>query len=161
MLDRTALGSAMLCLLLAGVVALLAVRAHHDAAVRSDRGEALAASRIAARHLLSYDYRHIDADIARATADTTGSFRNDYAATARRLAVEARKVRAIVAADVKSAAVLEDGTDQVVVLLFVDQTSVKQLPGQARPVSRRDQNRVRMTLTSLDGHWRVSDLASL
>src|SRR5204863_2965183 len=102
-LDRIALGAALLCPLLAIVVALLAVRVQDDAATRSARGEALAAARTEARHLLSYDYRHLDADVERATADTTGKFRGDYTRTARKLAVEARKVRAIVAADVKSA----------------------------------------------------------
>jgi hypothetical protein len=45
--------------------------------------------------------------------------------------------------------------------VFVDQASVKQLPGQRTPTTRIDQSRVRMTMTKVDGRWKVSQLAAL
>ena len=50
---------------------------------------------------------------------------------------------------------------QVVVLLFVDQASVKQTAGQGTPSTRIDQSRVRLTMTLVDGRWLVSSLAAL
>ncbi|MFB7505047.1 hypothetical protein [Streptomyces broussonetiae] len=45
------------------------------------RGEALAAAREAAPVVLSYDYRHLDRDFARARALLTGYFRDQYGRT--------------------------------------------------------------------------------
>ncbi|MDQ1697704.1 MAG: hypothetical protein QOJ03_3057, partial [Frankiaceae bacterium] len=51
--------------------------------------------------------------------------------------------------------------DEVVVLLFVDQASVKQVAGEKTPTTRIDQSRVRMTMTKVGGDWLVSQLDAL
>ena len=47
------------------------------------------------------------------------------------------------------------------VLLFVDQASVRKTPGAKTPTTRIDQSRVRVTMTLVNGRWLVSDLAAL
>jgi hypothetical protein len=150
-----------LCIALAVAVALLAGRVHSDSAEQTTRRQAVHAARTITTRLLSYDYRHIRSDIAAARASTAGRFRREYVLSTTRLQSEARRLRAIVQAEVKAVSVMSAGRSQVVLLIFVDQTSVKQVPGQARPVSRLDQNRVQMTLSRIGGHWLVTELASL
>lgn len=129
--------------------------------VSANAESALAAARSSVHTILSYDYRTIDTDIANAKADSTGVFAGQYAGTARRLLSEASQVKAIVQATVGSAGVVSASTDNVVILLFVDQASVRKTPGRAAPTTRIDQSRVRVTMTKVDGHWLVSDLAAL
>lgn len=161
LLRRVAAGCGALCIPLAVVVVVLTGHLRADASSTHSRADALAAARSAAVALLSYDYRHLDGDIARARAHTAAPFRDDYSRTASRLKTSARRLRAIVSADVKTAAIVDASGDRAVVLLFVDQASVKQLPGQVEPVSRLDQNRVQMTLTRESGRWLVTNLTSV
>ena len=130
-------------------------------AVQHARTAAVAAARTAARDLLSYDYRTMDRDIARAKSETTGLFAGQYASASDRLAQQAKQARAIVQASPSAPGVVSASRDQVVVLLFVDQASVKQTPGQRQPTTRIDQSRVRMTMTLVRGRWLVSQLAAL
>lgn len=122
---------------------------------------ATAAARTAVRDILSYDYRHLPADIARARADATGVFAHEYAGTATRLLHEATQLKAIVRANVTAAGVVSASPHDVVVLMFVDQDSVRQTPGQRTPTTRIDQSRVRATMTLVGRRWKVSDLAAL
>jgi Mce-associated membrane protein len=110
--------------------------------------------------ILSYDYRSIASDIAKAKADTTGVFAHQYATSADKLLSQAKQVKAIVQATVGSAGVVSAGTDNVVVLLFVDQATVRQAPGNSSPQTRIDQDRVLATMTNVGGKWLVSALAA-
>ncbi len=149
-----------------GVLAAVAVVVfglHDRSAEASDssRTAAVAAARTAAQDVLSYDYRSLDKDIAQARAETTGMFRTQYDDTAKQLLSQAAAVKAIVQASVGTAGVVSAGSDHVVVLLFIDQASVKQLAGSATPTTRIDQSRVRMTMTRVHGRWLVSALSAL
>jgi Mce-associated membrane protein len=137
------------------------LRLHDRNAVDDARGDALASARTAASQLLAYDYRHIDSDVSGAKKLITNPFSGQYETTAATLQKEAVQLKAIVRADVKSAAVEDATKDRVVVLLFVDQSSVKQLPGQTKPVTRTDEQRVRFTMVHTDGRWLVSEVAAL
>ena len=165
---RAALVAAALCVALAAanVVVWVTGRGSSDSASRATvpaaaRDDALAAARTAARDLLSYDYRTLDKDIAKAKSETTGAFAKQYAGAAGRLVADARQARAIVQASPSAPGVVSASADQVVVLLFVDQASVKQTRGQRSPATRIDQSRVRMTMTLVHGRWLVSQLAAL
>jgi hypothetical protein len=122
---------------------------------------AVAAAKSEVHSILSYDYRSISTDIARAKLDTTGVFAHQYASTASQLLSEAQQVKAIVQATVGSSGVVSTAPNEVVVLLFVDQASVRQTPGQKTPTTRIDQSRVRVTMSHVNGKWLVSDLAAL
>lgn len=150
-----------LCLVAAAVLAGLLLQRRDRLATEKSRTAALSAARVAAGDILGYDYRSVEASIRRARAETTGAFRSEYDKTAKTLLTQAKQVKAIVQATVGSAAVMDASRDRVVVLLFVDQATVKQVPGEKTPTTRIDQSRVRMTMTRSGSSWLVSELAAL
>lgn len=130
------------------------------------RGEALAAARKAAPVVLSYDYRHLDRDFARARALLTGHFRDQYGRTTKTVvAPTATRYHGVVKATVATpsdggtpaASVVSATPDKAVVLLFVNQ--VTQSTQVAEP--RLDLNRVRLTLTRTSDSWKVSGVDAL
>ena len=104
-------------------------------------GQAVRAAAPAATRILSYDYRHLDADFAAGKALTTGAFSGQYARTTgdavRSLATQ---TKATVVAQVASTGVQQASADRVVVLLFVNQTTTSTAAGAAsgRPEQGRD-----------------------
>jgi Mce-associated membrane protein len=147
-------------------VAVLGWRYAEAGRTQEARGEALSAARKAAPVVLSYDYRHLDRDFARARAHLTGKFRDEYGRTTRTVvAPTAEKYRGVVKATVvappgggdPAASVVSASPDRVVVLLFVNQvTRSTQVSG-----SRLDLNRVRMTLSRTSDGWKVSAVDAL
>jgi Mce-associated membrane protein len=151
----------VVCVPVAAMTAVLFVRERTDQATQQARADAATAARQAARDILSYDYRTMADDIARAKSETTGVFARDYARTADRLQAQAARLRAIVQASPSTPGVVSGTRTEVVVLLFVDQASVKQVAGQKTPTTRIDQSRVRLTMSKVNGHWLVSQLDAL
>ncbi|HET6818363.1 MAG TPA: hypothetical protein VFH66_14140 [Mycobacteriales bacterium] len=153
---------AALCVALLAADVVLWLHNRHGAAVERARSQAVAAAREAARDILSYDYRSLKTDIAKAKSETTGLFAKQYAGTAGTLLAQAAELRAIVQATPASPpAVVSATSDEVVVLVFVDQASVKQPAGAKTPATRIDQSRVQMTMTKVGDTWKVSQLAAL
>ncbi|MFE5752369.1 hypothetical protein ACFQ7I_01410 [Streptomyces massasporeus] len=162
------LAAASAVLLVAGLVAVAVLGRQYWEGQRADqaREEALAAARKAAPVVLSYDYRRLDRDFARARAHLTGDFRDEYGRTTKTVVgPTARKYHGVVKAEVvepagggaPAASVVSAAPDRAVVLLFVNQvTRSTQVTG-----SRVDLNRVRMTLTRTSGGWRVSGVDAL
>jgi Mce-associated membrane protein len=149
------------CVVLAGCDVALWLHNRDDAPLDQARTEAVAAAKQAVHDVLSYDYRNLDADIAKAKTETTGLFARQYAGSADALLAQAAQLRAIVQATAAAPGVVSATKDEVVVLVWVDQASVKQLAGQKTPTTRIDQSRVRMTLTKVGGRWKVSQLVAL
>jgi Mce-associated membrane protein len=149
---------AVVVVVLALAAGLLTVRARGADRVEQARTQATAAAEATAVDLLSYDYRHLDRDFARARAELTGGFADDYATTTKTVVrPTAEQVKAVVKADVAASSVVRAGPNQVVVLLFVNQTTTStRLDGP-----KVDLNRVRMTLDRVDGHWLVSQVVAL
>jgi len=160
-LRRVSVVLVVLCLLAATALVALLLQRRDDQATERARTQAVSAARAAAGDILGYDYRSVEQSIARARADTTGSFRKEYDETAKKLLPESKQLKAIVQATVGSSAVMSASSDRVVVLLFVDQATVKQVPGQTTPTTRIDQSRVRVTMSKVGGKWLVSELAAL
>ena len=160
-LRRVSVVLVVLCLLAATSLVALLLQRRDDQATERARTQAVSAARSAAGDILGYDYRSVEQSIARARADTTGSFRKEYDETAKKLLPESKQLKAIVQATVGSSAVMSASSDRVVVLLFVDQATVKQVPGQTTPTTRIDQSRVRVTMSKVGGRWLVSELAAL
>ena len=151
----------LLCLIAAAVLGGLLLQRRDRIATEDARQQAVAAARTAAGDILGYDYRSVEASIRRARAMTTGAFRTEYDKTATTLLPQSKQLKAIVQATVGSAAVMDASKERVVVLLFVDQATVKQVPGENTPTTRIDQSRVRMTMSRISGRWLVSELAAL
>ncbi|MCD9873266.1 hypothetical protein [Streptomyces guryensis] len=124
----------------------------------SARSQALVAAKKAAPVVLSYDYRHLDRDFARARALLTGHFREQYGKTTTTVVgPTAKKYHGVVKATVPAASVTSASPDEVTVLLFVNQvTQSTQVSG-----SRLDLNRVRMTMSRTSEGWKVSAVDAL
>ena len=86
---------------------LLTVRARSADRAEQARTEAIAAAEATAVDVLSYDYRHLDRDFARAKAGLTGDFVDDYAKTTRTVVrPTATEVKAVVKAEVAASSVV-------------------------------------------------------
>jgi Mce-associated membrane protein len=122
-------------------------------AARVDRArdDALAAATAATQAVFSYDYRSFDASVANGQQFVTGDFAKEYADTTAKLKSAAEKEKAIVRAEVSAAGVVQAGTGQVEVLLYVNQYRRNvNITGE-----KVDQNRVVLTLVPVDGEWKV------
>ncbi|AKJ09866.1 hypothetical protein ABB07_07475 [Streptomyces incarnatus] len=167
-LGRRVLTAVLGVVLVAGLVvaAVLGWQYREGRQAEQARGAALAAARQAAPVVLSYDYRHLDRDFARARALLTGHFRDQYGRTTKTVvAPTATKYHGVVKATVATpsdggapaVSVVSASPDRAVVLLFVNQVT------ESTQVSepRLDLNRVRMTLTRTSGGWKVSGVDAL
>lgn len=156
----------VLCLVPAGLAAFFAVdRPTGTASPASLTGPNARAATVAATrsvvNVLSYSYKSITADVRRAEADATGVFLKQYRSTADQLLSESRQEKAIVQATVGSTGVVSAGPGNVVVLLYVDQATVRQPRGPSSNTTRIDQSRVRVTMTKVGPRWLISQLAAL
>ena len=161
---RSAIASvvaAALCIPAVVGVVLLTTKANASADEDTARRAALHAAGRIARDILSYDYRTIDQDLARAQADSTGEFARQYASTADGLRAKAKSTQAIVQARVRDTGVVTGTSEEVVVLVFADQISITRSPGAASPTAQEISSAVQLTLTERAGRWRVSALSAV
>lgn len=152
---------AVLGVLVAGAgltAARLAAEARHGDAVTRARTAALAAATTDIRHILSYDYRSIHSDLARARNDTTGEFRGEFGVLASQLiGPAAAQQHTITWATVPHAAVVSATADQVVVLLFIDQRTAS----RAQPQPQLTASQIQVTMQRAGGRWRVARFQAL
>jgi len=153
--------SAALCLPLVAAVVVLTHRTSDTTTVGAARRAALAVAPGIARDVLSYDYRTIDADIARAQAETTATFAQQYATTAAQLKSAAQTNHAIVQAQPHAPGIVSAITDNVVVLVFVDQVSVTEPAEATTPTTHAAESRVQMTLRHVNGKWLLDGLSDV
>ena len=158
---RRIAAAAVLGVLAAGAAAAavrLGAQAHDDAAVATARSTALAAARTEIRQILSYNYRTIGADLARARSDTTGEFRGEFGVLAGQLiGPAAAQQHTITWATVPGASVVSATADRVVVLLFIDQNTANKAQPQAQQVA----SQVRVTMQRVNGRWLVAQFQAL
>jgi Mce-associated membrane protein len=148
-----------------GLLAVLALAAGggawwlhlRDDAVGQARDDAVSAAQAAAPALLSYDYRTFDASVRRAKPYLGGSFAKKYAKTTASLKHYAVKQKAILTARVSATSVVSARSDEVVLLLYVDQYKQNTtITGQ-----KVDQNRVVLTMTPIAGKWKVTKVTAI
>lgn len=119
--------------------------------------ECLAVAPAAAAALFSYDYRTFDASVANGRGFATGTFEGEYAQTTAALKTTAVKEQAVVTAQASVAGIINSSGQQVEVLLYVNQYRRNlNITGE-----RVDQNRVVLTMTKVDGQWKVSAAAAI
>ncbi|KAA9160488.1 hypothetical protein FPZ12_016770 [Amycolatopsis acidicola] len=140
---------------LAAGVGWLAWQRGDQQAVEAARTQAVDAAREGVVAALSYDYHSIDSDVAKARGSLTGSFLDDYTKLMNGTVIQvAKSQETVTKAAIADAAVVSAGTDEVQVLLFVNQTTTgKQLSGP-----KLDGSRVQTTLENIDGKWLISAL---
>ena len=152
--------AAALCVPAAVGVVLLAGKASAAHDRDNARSGALGAAARIARELLSYDYRTIDRDLARARADTTGALARQYADAATQLRTQALATHAIVQARVRDTGVVTVSADRVVIVAFIDQVSITRAAKAAVPATRLIPSTVQMTIVRTGDRWRVSGLSA-
>lgn len=150
-----------LCLVLAVVVAVLAIRAVSDAGARTDDQAALEAARASTPLILSYGPATVDQDIETARAQLTGKFAAQFDQLVNQLVLPAAKQQGLTSKCVTTHAALTDapsadprGRDVLVVL--EQQVSGPNAPPQQTSVQ------VRVTVVETpEGTWKVADLQVL
>lgn len=161
--DRTRLRQvlvvlALAALVLAGSVFYLLNQVNEARAADEAGDAAVSAAKSDAQEILSYDYRSLDSNFQQGLAATTGGFRTQYQQTTSQLVrPQATQQKVIVQAAVMNAGLITSTDDNAVVLLFVDRVTTK--AGQSKPTFNQD--RVRMTMTKVNGKWLCSKLDAL
>ena len=145
-----------------GVVATDAYRELGELAGRRTAAEeAMAGAREAAPDLLSYDYRSIEEDLARAGRLTTGELTTHFRKLQETMVAKARQERAVLQATVEGAAVERSEADRAEILLFVNLATTREVPGATEAQQKVIQNRVRFVMVRQDSQWRVAELSTL
>lgn len=138
--------------------------AYRVAELAGPGGPALAAAVAAVPAALSYDFRRLDASLARATRSMTASYAAEFTATFdERARPVARARKAVTRAVVRGAGLVRTSGDaRAVVLVFIDQLlvrSTRQDAGEAPTTLSR--NRVLITMVLRAGTWKIDDIRPL
>ncbi|MGW3351709.1 hypothetical protein ACWDA3_51150 [Nonomuraea rubra] len=123
--------------------------------------EAVVAARKVAPDLLSYDYRTVEEDLARAGTFTTGELAGHYKELAKTLVPKAKEEKIVQTVAVAGAGVERAEPDRVEVLLFVNTGTVKEIPGKEGVQQEFTQNRARFVMVRQDSRWLVAGLSTL
>ena len=122
---------------------------------------AMAVAKEVAPDLLSYDYRTVEEDLARAGAYTTGELTRHYRELTTSLVSRAKEQKIVQTVAVAGAGVERAEPDRVEVLLFVNTGTVKEIPGKEGLQQQFTQNRARFVMVRQDSRWLVADLSTL
>jgi len=146
-----AIGAVLVALSLAGFAGL---QAHRTAATSDARADALDAAKIRVPDLLSYDKGTLDEDLDRALDQTTGSFTDDYEQILTEVVEPTARRRGIsTKAAISAAGVVSGDRDEVVVLIFLTQTTTAK--GDRSSVSG---SRVEVTMERAGEGWKIAGL---
>ena len=109
--------------------------------------------------LFSYDYRHLDKDLAAARAETTGPFTSQFAnISGPAVKPLATKYKVVVVAKVLAATVVDNSNlKQIKVMVFLDQT----VTNTQLAAPRLDANRVVLTMVPVGKTWKVSAVSAI
>ena len=122
---------------------------------------AVAAAKKLAPDLLSYDYRTVEEDLARAGRLTTGELTEHYKELAKSLVSRAKEQKIVQSVVVAAAGVERAEPGRVEVLLFVNTGTVKEIPGKEGRQQEFTQNRARFVMVRQDSRWLVAGLSTL
>jgi Mce-associated membrane protein len=143
-----------LVLLSAVAAVFFGFQAHRAEAEANARTDALVAARERVPKLLSYDASTLETDLENARAQTTGDFAADYGEILDAVVKPQAKARKIsTTAMVSAAGVVRGDSEEVVVLLFLTQTTTSGKGGTTVAGSR-----VEVTMTPVDGGWKIASL---
>lgn len=154
---RVAVTAVLIALLVVASAAavVLFLGARERSAIEAARVDGLRAASDLTTRLLSYDYRTLDANLAAADGATTGAFADQYRNLAAQLIrPNATEQQIVTTAAVVGNSVVTATPDGVVALLYLNQSTT----GKDRPAPRIDRSRARVSMTLVDGNWRISDI---
>ncbi|HEX3706553.1 MAG TPA: hypothetical protein VHV76_07955 [Mycobacteriales bacterium] len=161
---RRAAGPVMLATIAAAVLAIAAVvvlvisarSSAHDHAVEKARAAALAAAKPEVAAALTYDYRTLNSDFAKAETGMSTKFKANYARTAAGSVTPlATSTDAISTGTVADAGVISASTSTVRVLVFADQTAQNKKLGDK---SRLDRSVIEVTMVKQGDRWVIDGL---
>lgn len=140
----------------AGAVSVLGFSTVDEVRKEQAGRDALAAVLDLTPKLLNFDYRTIDADMARAQSVTTGEYwsQNSLGQTLKPAVVEQQGSTNTV---VRSGGVADAQPDRVVVLVFLNQTTT----GKGLSAPRVDSRAARVTAERVDGAWLLAGFEPL
>jgi Mce-associated membrane protein len=107
-----------------------------------------------AQVLTSIDSDNVDQNFADVLNGATGDFKDKYTKASVQLRQLLIDNKAAAHGVVVESAIQSETKDKVVVLLMIDQT----VTHAARPDSRVDRNRMKITMVKVDGHWLASEV---
>jgi len=126
--------------------------------VEDARSQAVRSAKTLVPTVLSYDYRHLDADLAKAKASTTGRFATEYAGVVDgSLRQVAAKDEVVSKASVTGSSLVTATEDRAVVLLFVTQSTTR----AGAKVPTISTSRVQASLALRDGDWLVAGITTV
>jgi len=148
------LWAALLLVLAIGTSALGWQHHAHNQAEQA-RQQAGAAATAAVPDVLSYNYRTIYDDLARARTHLTGDFAGQFDQLTRKIvAPQAIQGQINTHAEIAASSVVEADVDRVVELLFVNQTT----QGVNLPRPRVDGSRLVLTMERVHDQWLIQNL---
>lgn len=121
---------------------------------RAAESSALQAGRSAATDFTSYDYRHLDGDLSRVTARSTGTFRRQFTKALGALTQAIKQAKGVSTGRVAYAGLTKRTGDTAVVVAAVDATITNS--STPKPSIRR--YRLQITLDHSTGDWLISDI---
>ncbi|MEU8358011.1 hypothetical protein AB0C27_18535 [Nonomuraea sp. NPDC048882] len=130
-------------------------------AAEAAAAEATVAAKKVAPELLSYDYRTIEEDLARAGTFTTGDLTGHYKELSKSLASRAKAQKIVQTVDVTDVGVEHAEPGRVEVLLFMNTGTVKEIPGKEGLQREFTQNRARFVMVRQESRWLVAGLSTL
>lgn len=151
--------SALAIVLLAVNVVLLLIPVHKSSS-NADRDQVLSAAKSDTALVISYNYKTIDADAAKAVPQLTGAFAADYQKSINTvIKVQAPKLKAVVEGQVDSAAIEAVSGDgkQVTVIVFGQQKVTNSTLAQPRT----DLVRLRVTMDRVGNGWKIAQIAQI
>jgi Mce-associated membrane protein len=119
-----------------------------------DRADALAAARQIATNFSTLDYRTFDRDIARVAAESTGSFRSDFAAQAAQIKQVVVSDHSVSTGQVGQVALVSSSASKARALVVLDANVTN--TSATTPTARH--YRVQLDLTKVGGRWLASQL---
>lgn len=149
----------ILALVLALLVAGAGLLAYFEAAkvstaqaTQQEENAAMAAAKTEIAQVLSYDYRNLNADLAQATADTTGTFAGQFSVLeGQYIQPVATQQHTVTKAIVPEAAAVSSSGNQVTVLVFIDQSTTNKSQSKAA----KNASQVRLTMENVNGRWLI------
>jgi Mce-associated membrane protein len=151
----------VLTLLVAGTgvaAGILDTQTSNNASTQQERDAAVAAAKTEIPQILSYNYKTLSADLARASADTTGQFSGQFGVLASQLiGPNATKQQTVTKAAVPVAAAVDASGNQVTVLVFVDQSTIS----KSQPKAQTNSSQLRVTMQKVNGRWLVEQFTAL
>jgi Mce-associated membrane protein len=149
-------GLVIVALLVAVVITRLQL--DHKNATTHAGTTAVAAAKVYAVELASYDYRHLSQDFGAVQKHASPSFAKSFIQSSDALKTVLTKYKATAKAKVIAAGLTSGSTDRAVVLVFLDQT-VTNTAQKSGPTT--DQSRVSITLTRAHAAWVIDQVRLL